>query len=103
MKKALAYWWNYFWVMTIQNPKSTLSGLFSFFGLLSAGLLKMLPATYVKTDFVILCTAAGCKLFVECITADTGKQLAKLPGEPIQVVQSTEIPTNPFAKPVTKP
>jgi hypothetical protein len=104
MKKAFAYWWNYFWVMTIQNPKSTFSGLFSFTGLVSAGLLETLPASWKRTDFAILCVLAACKLLIKCITADTGKQLARVPGEKDpQVVTATETPTNPFAKPITRP
>jgi hypothetical protein len=104
MKKALAFWWSYFWVMTIQNPKSTFSGLFSGIGLVAAGSLEYIPATDRKPVFILVVTCAVCKIMVKAITSDTGKQYAKLPGETEpQMVTSTEVPTNPYAKPIAKP
>ncbi len=104
MKKAISFWWNYFWAMTIQNPRSTFSGLFSGVGLASAGALKFVPVTWEKATFAITCVAAICKIILLCLSADPGKQFATYDkGTTVQVVDSHEKPNDPKAKAVKIP
>lgn len=104
MKKAIVFWWSYFWAMTISNPRTTFAGLFTAAAGFSTVALEFVPKQYVKATAIFSVLSWATRLILACLAYDPKKQLATYDkGTTVQIVDSHEKPDDPKAKAVKLP
>jgi hypothetical protein len=87
-----------FWQTAVENPRTTASGALSFLAITSGTLIPFVPGNSKYAAAGLAITFALSKAYNSALMKDPGKQLAVVPGEGVQMVDSHEVPNDPKAK-----